>query len=273
MRNLYKFNNLFFLILFSAQIHSILNKNSISFLENTQWINNVKISERIIDLAEVEGDLWGVGENGLVYKYSNKVNELINSNEITKNKIENVIRISIGKKDEPWVCKSNGEIWRLMNDNWERIRGCCKDIAIGDSGSAVYKVACKPLGEHDGNFLIETLNPKDFWVPLDEAGVRICTFNKGKPYIVQKNGTIMKFEQGKFVNVGNKAYKAIDVGCGKYLYYISEKNVVYKLDKWDTGESTIIPGPTATSISGSDNATWVVDNNSGQPFRLNENKT
>ncbi|MEW6494476.1 MAG: tectonin domain-containing protein [Cyanobacteriota bacterium] len=97
------------------------------------------------------------------------------------------VRISVQPDGTPWVVNNAGEIFRRVNNSWERIPGCAKDIGIGANGST-WVIGCDST---PGGYGIHNWNGAD-WIKPDGGAVRISVQPDGVPWIVNDAGEIFR---------------------------------------------------------------------------------
>jgi Tectonin domain len=97
------------------------------------------------------------------------------------------VRIDVDPSGNPWMVNSKGEIFRRVNDTWQRVPGSAKDVGVGADGS-VWIIGTNPSEPAD-NFGVHRWTGKD-WFGVEGGGVQISVDKSGLPWMVNAAGNI-----------------------------------------------------------------------------------
>ncbi len=228
------------------------------------WIH---IPGSAYDIAAGNGDtVWVIGtdkeEGGYgIHKWDGNVWTKINGG---------AVRISVDINGNPWVVNSNGNIFKLQNNNWILLPGLASDIANGKDGSVWIVGVNKAV---NGNDILNWNNHKSDWVKVSASGSRISIDKDGIPWIVGSDGTIYKYISG--MTTQHTGF-AMDVGGNKY----SDTWVIgtdiefggYGIHRWVGDKWDKIPGGAKNITVDDYGRAWVVNSDNGI-YRYSENNT
>ena len=126
-----------------------------SFDDIYKWENNnwTKITGKAKDIGiGANGSVWIIGTDAVlggfgIYKW----------NGASFTKIDGgAVRIDVGPDGNPWVVNSDGNIYRRINNHWEKMPGHAKDVSV-DADGTVWIVGTNPV---DGGYGIYRWNEK-----------------------------------------------------------------------------------------------------------------
>jgi Tectonin domain len=94
-------------------------------------------------------------------------------------------RITVASDGAPWIVNDQGAIYRRVNNDWQFVPGCAKDIGAGGNGS-MWIVGCNSAFGGYGLYRRDGNN----WTSVDGAGVRIAAGPDGLARLVNNQGAI-----------------------------------------------------------------------------------
>jgi len=235
-----------------------------------------------------DGDAIAVGTDGKVYSYNFNANtwsQLDGDSEML-----NIIRVDVDDQGTPYLVGSVGGISYLScYNNWVQLPGCATDIGVG-RGSEIWRIGCDKKGANRQDFGIWKLfcececqcgcerkcirfrpskyvnNPngdkrKCYWNKIEGAGVKIDVHPNGNPYIINKAGSIFKYDSDSydFTPVSGILAKDITLSNDGVLYAVGKgDNRVYRAVDEDAGTWQALQGCANEISSGPYSQPWIV---------------
>jgi Tectonin domain len=180
------------------------------------------------------------------------------------------VRIAVeGIPTNPWIVNSAGEIFRRVNNQWERLPGLANDVGVGGAGAA-WIIGTNRVGT-SGDFGIFKWTGTE-WEEVEGGGVAIAVDGAGIPWVINSNGEIFRRSQDHWVKLPGLA-KDIGVSFHGFAWIIGTNRVGTSGDfgifKWTGTEWEEITGGGGVRISVDEGLPggrpWVV-NAAGQIF-------
>jgi hypothetical protein len=170
--------------------------------------------------------------------------------------------IAVDGKGNPWVTTDRDGIYRWNGAAWEQLPGAARDIGIG--GGKVYVIG---NNQAPGGFGIYRWNGSptgNAWDRVPGGAVRIAVDRNGSPWVVNDQGNIYLWANGRFEPVPGKAN---DIGCGGDEVYVVGYNSVpggYGIYRY----AGLVGGRPWESIPGG--AVRIAADDKGKPWVVND---
>ena len=138
---------------------------------------------------------------------------------------------------------------------WQKQGGKANDIGVGSNG-AIWALGEKTEGSED--FEIKRWTGQS-WEVQEEVAHRIAVDSKGNPWVVKKEGNILKYVEGNFVEMPGKA-RDIGIGANGEIFTIGwdRQKKGYEVNKWVGGKWLKTSGYGFRVAVDRDGEPWVV---------------
>ena len=100
------------------------------------------------------------------------------------------IRIDVDGQGNPWLVNRMGEIFRRVNDQWQKISGLGRDIGAGPRNS-VWVIGTNRVGV-SGDFGVHKWTGRTGWQGIDGGGIQISVDDQNLPWVVNSRGEIYR---------------------------------------------------------------------------------
>lgn len=171
--------------------------------------------------------------------------------------LNNIKKVVSDTEGTPWVITTNNEIYYLnCNNNWIKIPGCARDIAIGkgfdmwligcddhEDAYGIWKLNCDNILEYDNSIYLNCErncyrykqsyyktrffneeNKVCEWIRLNGSGIKITVDEEGNPYIIKNDFTIWKYDIKK-----PQAMSSLLPGLYANEIQISNENILFAI--------------------------------------------
>ena len=99
------------------------------------------------------------------------------------------VRIAVDPSGTPWVANDAGNIFRWVNNSFQQVAGCAKDLAIGQDG-VIWAIGCNAV---PGGFGIYRMSPNgNQWENVPGGAVAISVSGKNQPWVANSEGKLFR---------------------------------------------------------------------------------
>jgi hypothetical protein len=130
-----------------------------------------------------DGDVWITGANAVsggfgIYRWNGRGWSEVDGG---------AVRIDVDGQGTPWIVNAEGQIFRRVRNQWERLPGSGRDISVNASGE-VWVIG---TDRTDGGYGIFNWTGRD-WARVEGGGTQISVGGDGSVWVVNSNGSIYR---------------------------------------------------------------------------------
>jgi len=145
------------------------------------------------------------------------------------------IRISVDASGNPWVVNKSNFIYKYNGSTWTQVPGTATDIGISNTNGSVYAINTTLVTSADYQVVKWNPTTPGWDVVPNCAGIRIAVDGSGMPWVVNKLGSIFRYNGSSWTQLPGAATD-IGIGAEGSVYIVGTTLVSptggYRISKW-----------------------------------------
>lgn len=141
------------------------------------------------------------------------------------------LSIDVDAQGAAFVANDKGEMYRYVNNAWQKLPGLAKDVGVGANGTAW----CIGANQVPGGFGIYRWNSaRNDWDGMPGGAVRIDVDPQGNAWVVNAAGQIFRWTGSSWSNVPGLA-RDVGIGSTGAVFVAGADGIVYKWNPQTNG--------------------------------------